>query len=37
MNKFLSRITGLGWMGAALAALGAGANQVMDILLLIAG
>lgn len=33
----LSRIAGLGWMGAALTALGAAANQILDVLLLIAG
>lgn len=37
MSKFISRITSIGWMGAALTALGAAANQILDVLLLIAG
>lgn len=37
MNKLISRIASVGWMGAALTALGAAANQILDVLLLIAG
>lgn len=34
---FLARIAGLGYLGAGLAALGAAANQVLDVLMIIAG
>lgn len=34
---FLARIAGLGYLGAGLTALGAVANQVIDMLMIIAG